>query len=64
MHQSQEPEKLYTAAELAKILKVSRSFAYNLMRIGEIRHVRLGRLRRIRQSDITEYVKKQVNHVS
>ena len=64
MQPSQEPEKLYTAEELAKILKVSRSFAYDLMRTEKIRFLRFGRLRRVRQSDINEYMEKQVNHVS
>jgi len=50
--------QLYTAIEIAERMKVSRSFAYQLMRSGEITTVRIGRAIRVRKDDLTEYILK------
>ena len=52
--------KLLTAGEVAEILSVSKSFAYQLMRTGEIPTVRLGRSVRVRPKDLDRYIDAQV----
>jgi len=50
---------LLRAKEVAEILKVSRTMAYNLMLRGEIPTVRNGKCRRVRSEDLILYIKKQ-----
>ena len=56
-------EKLYTAQELAGKLHVSVSYAYELMQSGQIKHVKMGRLRRVTQGHIDDYLKKRTQKV-
>ncbi len=53
---------LLTGDDVADILKVSRSFAYKLMRQGEIRVVRLGRAVRVRPEDLDAFIKANLTH--
>lgn len=46
---------LLKATDVAKILNISRSFAYRLMRTGNIPTVRFGRAVRVRPSDLEEF---------
>jgi excisionase family DNA binding protein len=59
-------EKLLKGNEVAKLLNVSRSFAYLLMQSGHIPTVRLGRSIRVRPRDLAEYIEeniqRQVDH--
>ena len=49
-------EKLLKGNEVARLLNVSRSFAYLLMQTGDIPTVRLGRSIRVRPRDLVEYI--------
>ena len=49
-------EKLLTPIEVARQLGVSRSFAYKLIKTGEIVSVRLGRSVRVLPKDLETYI--------
>ena len=49
-------ENLLTPTEVSKILRVSRSFAYQLCQTGEIVCLRIRKSIRIRPSDLEAYV--------
>ncbi len=52
-------ERLLTIGEVARILHASRSFVYALLRSGELPSFSLRRLRRIRATDLDEFVKSE-----
>ena len=47
---------LYTVAEVQEILRIGKSRAYQLVQSGEIPHVRIGKLLRVRATDLDAYV--------
>lgn len=47
---------LYAPADAARLLGVSRSMLYELLALGEIRSVKIGRARRIRRDALLAYV--------
>ncbi|MFD1714177.1 helix-turn-helix domain-containing protein [Amnibacterium flavum] len=49
---------LYTPAEAASLLRISRSKFYELLTAGEIRSVKIGQSRRVRRTDLEEYVER------
>ena len=49
-------DRLLGVARVAEILNLSRSFTYDLIQKGEIPSLRIGRLIRIRESDLEMYV--------
>ena len=51
--------KLLLAGEVAKILQISRSKAYNLIRCGELPSVRIGTSVRVPEDDLKAYIQKQ-----
>jgi excisionase family DNA binding protein len=53
-----EPRLLKTD-EVADILQVSRSFAYQLMQRGEIPSVRIGNAVRVRPEDLQNYISEK-----
>ena len=53
-------EKLLKGNDVARLLNISRSFAYNLMQSGQLRTVRLGHSVRVRPKDLIEYIEKNV----
>lgn len=53
--------QLLKAIEVANILNISEAFAYRLMQTGEIRSVRLNRVRRVRLEDLEEYITANLN---
>ncbi len=53
-----EEDRLLKSDEVAEILHVSRSFAYQLMKRGDIKTVRIGRSVRVRPQDLDEYIEK------
>lgn len=48
--------RLYNFDETGRQLGISRARVYELVNAGELRAVRVGRLRRIRESDLQTYV--------
>ena len=52
--------KLLRGDEVAEILRVSKSYVYQLLATGAIPVVRLGRAVRVRQEDLRDYVESQV----
>jgi excisionase family DNA binding protein len=50
-------EPMYTAQEIAKLLKTTDSNVYILMQTGELSHIRFGRLVRVRQSDLKNFIR-------
>ena len=52
--------KLLNAGEVAKILSISRAFAYQLMNRGELRTVAIGTARRVRPEDLRKYIQENI----
>ena len=50
--------KLLKPADIAKILNICLSKAYQLMQTGEIPTIRINRSVRVRPSDLDEYIQK------
>jgi len=51
--------RLLTPAEVAARLAVSRSMIYKVLRTGELASLYIGRLPRIAEADLEEYVERQ-----
>jgi excisionase family DNA binding protein len=49
--------KLFTVVEVAAILNIGRSKVYELLYAGELKSVKIGGSRRVRYSDLGEYVR-------
>jgi excisionase family DNA binding protein len=49
-------ERLLKGNEVAALLRISRSYAYQLMRQGEIPTLRFGRSVRVRERDLNAYI--------
>jgi excisionase family DNA binding protein len=50
------PERLLTPRDVMDYLQVQRSNAYSLLQSGAIPSIKVGRLRRVRQRDLEDYV--------
>lgn len=50
--------KLLTVPEVAKILRVSRSAAYSLVRVRELPAVRIGRSLRVRPETLERFIRE------
>ena len=48
-----------TVPELAKELRICTNTAYALVRSGQIRHVKIGRVYRVPRSAVDEYLNRQ-----
>ena len=57
-HKPHQSQVLLNAEDVAERLAISKSFAYQLMRLGEIPIVKLGRAVRVREQDLIAYVAK------
>lgn len=57
-----EKRILLTAEQVAEMLQINRSFAYALMRRGEIPTVRLGRSVRVRPQDLEKYIASNIRN--
>ena len=55
------PRGLLTGDEVAKSLNISRTYAYLLMRRGEIPTVHLGRSVRVRSADLENYISSNIS---
>jgi excisionase family DNA binding protein len=49
--------QIMTANEVAKVLKISRAFAYQLMRTQQIRSIKMGRSIRVVKDDLDDFIK-------
>lgn len=56
---STQEERLLTAGEVARILHVSRSFIYYLVRRGDLPFLRIRSAVRFRDRDIRRYIEKR-----
>ncbi|MHB8598188.1 MAG: helix-turn-helix domain-containing protein [Ktedonobacteraceae bacterium] len=52
-------EKLLTSEQVADRLQVSSQTVYSWLRTGELPSVRIGRLWRVRPSDLEEFLRKR-----
>ncbi len=59
--QSLEEHQLLKAADIARILNISKSFAYQLMNRNEIKTVHIGNARRVRIGDLENFIKQNIN---
>jgi excisionase family DNA binding protein len=50
------PQRLLTAVEIARLLNISRAFAYQLMKRGKIRTVSMEGARRVRPEDLLQFI--------
>ena len=57
------PEKLHTGREVAELLGVTYDTVLNLAQHGELRSVRIGRLRRFPASAIDDYAARHTDDV-
>jgi excisionase family DNA binding protein len=55
-------DKLLTATEVADYLRISPSYAYQLMRRGEIPTIALGRAVRVHPHDLADFIKSRTSH--
>ena len=55
---SDMPQLLLTVEEAARRLRICRSNMYKLITSGEVKSVRIGRLRRVRPAALEEYVQR------
>jgi excisionase family DNA binding protein len=56
--QAQETARLVTVDELAKLLSIGRTAAWELVRKCKVKSVKIGRARRVPITAIDEYVKQ------
>ena len=54
-------EALLTPEELANYLKCGRTYFYQILALGEIPSLKLGKLRRIRRQDAELYIEKKLS---
>jgi excisionase family DNA binding protein len=55
------PDRLLTAVEVARLLNISRAFAYQLMQRGKIRTVCIEGVRRVRPDDLRSYIEEHLS---
>ncbi len=56
------PIQLLTGEEVAKILRISRAYAYQLMRRGDIPTIRLGRRVRVSYDSLVKFIQENNKH--
>jgi excisionase family DNA binding protein len=52
--------KLLKAAEVAEILRISRSKVYRFMKTGDLPSVRMDRTVRVRKKDLEEFIESHI----
>lgn len=55
------PESLLKASQVARILNISRAFAYQLMQKGVIPTVKILGARRVRSEDLSRFIEENVS---
>jgi excisionase family DNA binding protein len=58
--QGEKPKRLLSADELARELGVGRTTAYDLLWSGQIKSLKLGRLRKVRREDLEAYIETRL----
>lgn len=51
------PEQIYTVEQAAEILQISQETVKRLLRSGKLGGLKIGRLWRVRESDLQEFLK-------
>ncbi len=59
--ESHFPESLLKASQVAKILNISRAFAYQLMQKGILPTVKILGARRVRPEDLNRFIQERVS---
>ncbi len=54
------PDAVYTVKQVAKQLQLSKAQVYAMVTKGEIRHLKIGRIIRLRQADLNRWLEEQV----
>ena len=62
MRNESQHDPLLNAQQVAKVLNVSKTFVYTLMRKGEIPTVKILGARRVRSEDLSQYIKGSVTN--
>ena len=60
--QAESTEYLMSPEELAEFLGLGRTSTYALLRAGEIPSIRIGKLRKVRRSDVDKFVEDRLAH--
>lgn len=55
-------DTVYTVPEVAKLLKLSQSNLYKLVKREQIPHIRIGKSIRIRHADLTKWLDEQTQY--
>lgn len=55
---------LLTVEEASKLLGVSRSKMYEMVATGEVRSIKIGRMRRVPRKILDEYVEEKINEAT
>ena len=53
-------KQLLKATDIARILNISKSLAYELMKSGEIQTLRIGSARRVRTEDLNSFIEQNL----
>ena len=61
--QAKQTEYLMNPEELAEFLRLGRTYTYRLLASGEIPCVRIGRLRKIRRSDVDAFIEASLEKI-
>ena len=54
----------YTVEQVAKMLHVGRDKVYELLRTGQLRSIKIGKLRRITEEQLVEFVASREDHAA
>jgi excisionase family DNA binding protein len=52
---------LLTAEDVAEVLNISRSYAFELLQRGDIPKVKIGRATRVRPCDLEDFIKRSMS---
>lgn len=59
---TQESTHLLKATDVAKALNISKAFAYQLMRQGNLKSVRILGARRVRPEDLEQFIRENISN--
>lgn len=54
----------YTVEQVAKMLHIGRDKAYELLRTGQLRSIKIGKLRRITEEQLAEFIASREDHAA